>query len=50
MSEIIYKSKDEILEILDYINIILLKKAKENYYLTALNVLRLIKASEEMKK
>ena len=26
------------------------KKAKENYYLTALNVLRLIKASEEMKK
>ena len=39
MSEIIYKSKDEILEILDYINIILLKKAKENYkYTKCINI------------
>ena len=39
MSEIIYKSKDEILEILDYINIILLKKAKEDYkYTKCINI------------
>ena len=34
MSEIIYKSKEEIYEILDYINIILIKLAKENYLYT----------------
>ena len=33
-SEILYKSKDDINDILDYINIILLKKAKENYLYT----------------
>ena len=33
-AEILYKSKDEILEILDYINIILLKKAKKDYKYT----------------
>lgn len=34
LAESLYKSKEEILEILDYINIILLKKAKENYIYT----------------
>ena len=33
-AEILYKSKDEILELLDYINIILLKKAKNDYKYT----------------
>ncbi|MEE0865770.1 MAG: AAA family ATPase [Clostridia bacterium] len=33
-SEILYKSKEDINDILDYINIILLKKAKENYLYT----------------
>jgi len=33
-SEILYKSKDDVNDILDYINIILLKKAKENYLYT----------------
>lgn len=33
-SEILYKSKDDINDILDYINIILLKKAKDNYLYT----------------
>ena len=33
-SEIIYKSKEEIFEILDYINILLLKKARQNYLYT----------------
>ena len=33
-SEILYKSKENINDILDYINIILLKKAKENYLYT----------------
>ena len=30
LSEILYKSKEEIYEILEYMNILLLKKAKEN--------------------
>ena len=34
ISEIIYKSKDEIFDILDYINVILLKKSKENWKYT----------------
>ena len=39
MSEIIYKSKEEIYEILDYINIILLKLAKLNYaYTKCINI------------
>ena len=33
-AEILYKAKDEIYEILDYINILLLKKAKVNYEYT----------------
>ena len=33
-SEILYKSKEDINDILDYINIILLKMAKENYLYT----------------
>lgn len=33
-AEVLYKSKDEILELLDYINIILLKKAKNDYKYT----------------
>lgn len=33
-AEVLYKSKDEIYEILDYINILLLKKAKVNYEYT----------------
>ena len=33
-SEVLYKSKDDINDILDYINIILLKMAKENYLYT----------------
>lgn len=38
-SEILYKSKDEINEILDYINIILLRKAKEKYlYTNCINI------------
>jgi len=39
MSEIIYKTKDEIFEILDYININLLKRAKMNYrYTNCINI------------
>lgn len=34
MSEVIYKSKEEIFDILDYINVILLKKSKENWKYT----------------
>ena len=34
LAEPLYKSKEEILEILDYINIILLKKAKTKYLYT----------------
>lgn len=34
MSEILYKSKEEIFEILDYINVILLKLAKQDYKYT----------------
>ena len=34
LSEILYKSKEEILEILEYMNILLIKKAKENYLYT----------------
>ena len=34
MSEIIYKSKEEIFDILDYINVILLKKSKEDWKYT----------------
>ena len=33
-AEILYKSKDEIFEILEYMNILLLEKAKENYLYT----------------
>ena len=33
-SEILYKSKEEIFEILEYINILLIKKAKDNYLYT----------------
>ena len=44
-AEPIYKSKEEIFEILDYINILLLKKAKENYlYTNCINIV------EETKK
>ncbi len=32
--EILYKSKDEIYEMLDYINVVLLKMAKNNYVYT----------------
>ena len=45
MSEIIYKSKDEILEILDYINIILLKKAKNQYLYT--NCIRIVENTKK---
>ena len=39
LSDIIYKSKEEIMEILDYINVILLKLAKENYkYSKCINI------------
>lgn len=39
LAEPIYKSKEDIFEILDYINIILLKKAKENYiYTNCINI------------
>lgn len=39
ISEVIYKSKEEIFEILDYINIILLKRAKTNYlYTNCINI------------
>lgn len=39
MSEIIYKSKEEIYEILEYINILLFKKAKDNYkYTNCINI------------
>ena len=34
LAEPIYKSKEEIFEILDYINILLLKKARQNYLYT----------------
>lgn len=34
LGEILYKSKEDILDLLDYINIILIKKAKENYVYT----------------
>ena len=38
-SEILYKSKEEIFEFLDYINILLLKKAKQNYkYTTCIEI------------
>ncbi len=38
-SEILYKSKEEITEFLDYINILLLKKAKEQYkYTNCINI------------
>ena len=34
LAEILYKSKEDIFEILDYMNIILLKMAKQNYLYT----------------
>ena len=34
MSEMLYEAKEEIFEILEYINILLLEKAKENYLYT----------------
>ena len=34
MAEILYKSKEEIFEMLDYMNIVILKKAKEEYRYT----------------
>ena len=38
-ADILYKSKEEILEFLDYINILLLKKAKQNYkYTTCIEI------------
>lgn len=38
-SELLYKSKDEINEILEYINVLLLKKAKQNYlYTNCINI------------
>lgn len=38
-AEILYKAKDEIFEMLDYINVILLKKAKSNYkYTNCINI------------
>lgn len=38
-AEILYKSKDDIFEILDYINVVLLKKAKNNYkYTNCINI------------
>lgn len=33
-SEVLYKAKEEIFEILDYINVVLLKKARDNYKYT----------------
>ena len=44
-ADILYKSKEEIFEMLDYINIILLKKAKNNYVYT-----KCIKIVENTKK
>lgn len=40
MSEIIYKSKDEIFDILDYINVILLRLSNEDYkYVNCINII-----------
>ena len=40
MSETLYQSKEEIFEMLDYLNIILLKKARNNYlYTNCINVI-----------
>ncbi len=45
LAELLYKSKEEILEILEYINVILLKKSKEKYaYANCINIV------EETKK
>ena len=38
-AEILYKSKEEIFEMLDYINVVLLKKARNNYkYTNCINI------------
>lgn len=39
MSEILYKSKEEIFDILEYINVILIKLAKTDYeYIKCINI------------
>lgn len=48
-SEILYKQKDNINEILEYINVYFLEKAKEKYY-NAKYYLNAIKIVEETKK
>ncbi len=47
-SEIIYKNKEEIQDILDYINIILLKKAKSNYLYT--NCIKIVENTKKRLK
>ena len=48
MSEIIYKSKEEIFDILDYINVILLKKSKENWKYT--NCIQIVENTKQKLK
>ena len=48
MSEIIYKSKDEIFDILDYINVILLKKSKEDWKYT--NCIQIVENTKQKLK
>ena len=45
LAEPLYKAKEEILEILDYINIILLKKAKNQYLYT--NCIRIVENTKK---
>ena len=48
MSEVIYKSKEEIFDILDYINVILMRKAKENWKYT--NCIEIVEKTKQRLK